>query len=269
MSTAYVFCGGGAYALPELGVVNYMIENKILNDGDFVIGTSFGAIAGSALVLNFSKDQIVNMVSTFNQQTQNTFTVLGMSWDLFRLPYRYGLRDLVNILAPYYPIGNIPNNLAVCSTEVQQMALKVFSVKDNITILQAVSASASIPFLFVPQQYRNSYYVDGGILDNVPVNHVKDYDNIVIVGYKPSIIPDSYYPVNSFIDYSMSLLNGMISKLNYYYDIETGVDLQTLSKCQVIPISGIASNMIDFSHYVANISMGYENAKQFFEKQGK
>ena len=77
--------------------------------------------------------------------------------------------------------------LFICATDLNNGKAVYFSKGELIT---AVIASASIPVLFKPVIINKIYYVDGGVLDNLPVKPIENNCNILIgsfvnpVGYE-------------------------------------------------------------------------------------
>jgi NTE family protein len=61
--------------------------------------------------------------------------------------------------------------LSVCSVDIDQGKEKVFTEGN---ILDAVMASIAVPGMFAPQVVNEHQLVDGGVMDNLPVDHVRE-----------------------------------------------------------------------------------------------
>jgi NTE family protein len=88
-----------------------------------------------------------------------------------------GLRDA---LLKYIPENTfdclrIPVTLAV--TEINKGRIEYLSQGELMTPIQA---SCSVPAVFKPVQYRGGVYVDGGILDNLPVKAIHDKCEFIV-----------------------------------------------------------------------------------------
>ncbi|MEM0157873.1 MAG: patatin-like phospholipase family protein [Thermoplasmataceae archaeon] len=266
MSNLYVFCGGGAYATPQMGVVEYMLENNILQPDDVMVGTSFGSISVACLSSKFSNGQIEALLNDFNQQVTSLWGI-GLFTSIFQFFYTYGLRNIKTVLAGYIPNVPVPSNVGICATDLSNYSRQFFDGKSAITLLDAVSASTSIPVIFTPQKINDTFYVDGGIIDNCPLDfqYEKHFDHVISIGggYVSSL--NVFVPTDSLSDYLMALLNGMISKLNYYNLNSKNLVLGHLNNVVTLSYQTLASNILDFSHWQADVQNGYESAKQFWK----
>ncbi len=73
--------------------------------------------------------------------------------------------------------------LYVTATNLLDGTLKVFHQGE---LIKPVLASVAIPGLFAPVSFQNGYYVDGGTLNNFPVDLIKKYcDQIIGVYVNP------------------------------------------------------------------------------------
>lgn len=266
MSDLYVFCGGGAYATPQMGVVEYMLENNILQQDDVMVGTSFGSISVACLSSKLSNGQIENLLNDFNQQV-TAFWGIELFEGIFHFFYTYGLKNMKTILAGYIPDVPIPSNVGICATNLSNYSRHFFDGTSAITLLDAVSASSSVPLIFTPQKIDGNFYVDGGIIDNCPLDfqYKKHFDHVISIGGGYVSSPNVFVPTDSLSDYLTALLNGMISKLNYY-NLNSKQSLsERLNNVKTLSYPILASNMLDFSHWQADVKNGYESAKQFWK----
>ncbi len=167
---ALVLGGGGARGLAHIGVIKVFEEENI--PVDIVVGTSVGAIIGSLYSAGVSIDKIENMSQS-------------IGWD-----------KLVNVSGPALVKMLIANQLL--STDRMEKYLsdnignarfenlnKTFAcvAADIITgervvlregdVSLCVRASATMPGVFEPVEYRQRFLVDGGIVDNVPCDVAK------------------------------------------------------------------------------------------------
>ncbi len=72
-------------------------------------------------------------------------------------------------LKTYFPIDNfnaLEKPLFITATNVLNGSLKIFSKGE---LIKPIIASASFPGVFTPTEIEDSYYIDGGILNNFPV----------------------------------------------------------------------------------------------------
>ncbi len=178
-----VLSGGGARGFAHLGVL------QALNDAglfpDVISGTSAGAIIGVLYADGHTPTEILKMMDG------------GSRLDFMRpaLP-REGLLQ-INGITKILKTGlrskkfnelKIP--MFVAATDLNNGRAVYFSEGD---LFDPVIASASIPVLFQPVKIGDISYVDGGVLDNLPLRPIEQLCRILIgsfvnpVGYMKKI----------------------------------------------------------------------------------
>ena len=186
MPIKHIILEGGAYlGISALGALSKLHEENFYNieNIETIYGTSIGAFIGGLLclkmkwsdlieyvigrpwhkIIHFSPEMLFNLVSkkgifdiTFFYQT---FENLFKSKDLNKNITMKELYDYSNI------------ELHVFSTKLSTFATEDISYKThpNMEFIKAIYLSSSIPFLFQPMWYKNSYFLDGGLLNNYPI----------------------------------------------------------------------------------------------------
>jgi NTE family protein len=165
-----VLSGGGARGFAHLGVIKALNEAGIYPD--IVSGTSAGALVGVLYADGYTPEEILNIMNG------------GSRLDFMRpaLP-REGLLQInavMKILKSFLRAKNfnelkIP--LYVSATDLNNGKAVYFSEGE---LIDPVIASASIPVLFQPVKINDISYVDGGVLDNLPVRPIEDQCKILI-----------------------------------------------------------------------------------------
>jgi NTE family protein len=158
-----VLSGGGARGFAHLGLLQALNDSGIFPD--IISGTSAGALAGVLYADGYAPKKILQLMNT------------GSRLDFMRpaLP-REGLLQIGGIIkilksslrAQTFEELKVP--LYVAATDLNNGRAEYFS-KGNL--LDPVIASASIPVLFQPVLINTHYYVDGGVLDNLPVKPIE------------------------------------------------------------------------------------------------
>jgi NTE family protein len=159
-----VLSGGGTKGFAHLGLLQALNEAGIYPD--IISGTSAGAIAGVLYADGYSPREILHLLNG------------GSRLDFMRpaLP-REGLLQIGGIVkilkshlrARSFEELKIP--LYVTATDLNNGVVEYFS---EGYLIDPVIASASIPVLFQPVLINDRYYVDGGVLDNLPVKPLED-----------------------------------------------------------------------------------------------
>jgi predicted acylesterase/phospholipase RssA len=157
-----VMGGGGALGIAHVGVLKALEEAHI--PVDVVGGTSMGAIFAGGVARGWSGDEIMAHVrkifaSPFALYDPTIpFSALLAGKKLDRI-----LRDLfedIDIADLWTPFFCVSTNISRAYSEVHESG----SLQD------AIRSSCSIPGLFPPHQFFEQLLVDGGLIDNLPID---------------------------------------------------------------------------------------------------
>ncbi len=174
--TGLVLSGGGTRGFAHLGVISALYEKGI--KPDVISGTSAGAIVGAFIAANKSPEEILEIFSsgTFFKYTNLHFPVDG----LLKLN---GLQEVIQNEIPYKNIEDLPVAFYIA---VSNLNKGIVEYKNKGLLDIAVLASSSIPVVFSPVEIDGEYFVDGGLLDNIPIEPIKnDCEQIVTVNINP------------------------------------------------------------------------------------
>ena len=196
--------GGGALAMSEIGVLQWFEEHHI--PVDEVAGTSMGCMVGALYstgksidqLKNAMNDQVFNSVFSFNSAYKSrsfrrredtralpngvqvglkhgvsfrnaVLTDQGLNGFLDRQFLRYDDRTDFNTL---------PIPLRCIATDLTDAKVVTFA---RGSLPDAVRASVSLPAVYAPFQLNGHDLVDGGVLDNLPTETVKEMEADVIL----------------------------------------------------------------------------------------
>jgi NTE family protein len=169
--TGLVLSGGGARGFAHLGLIQALNDAGIFPD--IVSGTSAGALVGVLYADGYTPKEILQLMNH------------GSRLDFMRpaMP-REGLLQIsgiskilkANLRAKTFNELKIP--LFVTATDINNGKPVYFSEGE---LIDPVIASASIPVLFQPVKINDISYVDGGVLDNLPVYPIEN-DCRVLIG---------------------------------------------------------------------------------------
>ena len=195
-----VFSGGGIKGISFAGVIEELHKLNIIysETGEFklkgIAGTSAGSIIASLLAVGYTPQELIDVMSNIDYEKivddklgylRDTYNFLE-DWGI--CPGNYAqdlLGDLINKKTgnPDYTIEQLYNDkkikLVIVTTDANySKSIYLYAgnpIKEysNIPIRLAVRMSIGIPFVFEPYHYNDSYFVDGGVLDNYPL-HVFD-----------------------------------------------------------------------------------------------
>ncbi len=174
--------GGGAKGFAHLGIFKLMEECNLRPD--IIVGTSAGALMGVLYADGYTADEIKNMFSgrEFSEFAQLQLPKSGL-FDSKR--FRHFLKR--HLRAKTFEELKVP--LVVMATDLDHGAAHEFRTG---SIVEAVTASCSIPIIFSPVVINGVHYVDGGLFQNFPVSVIrKECKRIIGVNVSP-LIPQKY-----------------------------------------------------------------------------
>ena len=171
----YVLSGGGARGIAHLGVIKALEEEGVRPSG--ISGTSAGAIVGALYSYGHPPLKILEII----KKTKLLFAVRP-SLSFTGLLKMDALKD---VLKEYLPISFEPLKipLTVSATDLRKGSTTYFSSGE---LIEPILASACIPVIFKPVTIKGTEYIDGGILNNLPVEPLLNkYDKIIGVHTNP------------------------------------------------------------------------------------
>jgi NTE family protein len=172
MTTAFVLGGGGVLGAVEVGMLRALFERGI--SPDLVLGTSIGALNGAMVARQPELGVIEKLTELWRgagEQTQvygdsplrtvrravSTGTHLWSSKPLHQaLVEEFG--DLT--------FEELPVRFQVCAASIERAAEHWF---DSGPLVDAVVASAAVPGLLPPAKVGDEHYLDGGIVNSIPL----------------------------------------------------------------------------------------------------
>lgn len=180
MKTGLVLSGGGARGVAHIGVIKALLEMGVTID--MVSGTSAGSIVGALFAKGLAPDEIFNAISGLS-----IFRSVRPAWTWSGLLTMEGLRVVLNKHLPEHKFSDLKIPLTVAATEVRLGQIQYFSDGE---LIPAIVCSCSIPAIFNPVAFNNHLYVDGGLLDNLPVRPIKDKCDFIIGSHCNHIGPE-------------------------------------------------------------------------------
>jgi len=173
--------GGAAKGFAHIGVIKILEQHGI--KPDIITGTSAGSIIGSFYASGMNSIQLQQKAMDLESNGLMDFT---LSTDGFIKGE--ALQNFINRSVNYKPIQGLKIPLGIVATNKDTGATAVFRSGNTG---QAVRASASVPNIFQPVKIGNSYYVDGGLTQPVPVSAAKKMGADIVIAVDISARPKS------------------------------------------------------------------------------
>ena len=165
-----VLSGGGARGFAHLGVIQALNEAGIFPD--VICGTSAGAIVGVLYADGYSPKEILKL--TYSTSMLRYMRPIVPRDGLLQIS---GVSKILkdSLRAKTFEELKIP--LFVTATDLNNGRVDYFSSGE---LLNVIIASSSIPVLFKPVVIDNKHYVDGGVLDNLPIKPIEKNCRFII-----------------------------------------------------------------------------------------
>lgn len=175
----FVFGGGGVRGITFAGVID---EWQQLTNYDFkthlkgAAGTSIGALYAAGLVSGLSPKQMLAMASITNlidlvaMDLTNLWTHWGFDTgtNLVQWIDRH-LGDRKKTFQQLYDETQKTLCIAVSNLNESRCEYISHETYPNMPVAEGVAMSMALPPVFAPRTWQNKTYVDGGLMDNYPI----------------------------------------------------------------------------------------------------
>jgi NTE family protein len=199
-----VLSGGGAKGLAHIGVLKEIEKAGIKID--YIGGTSMGAIVGGLYACGYTANELDSIFSnldsdaiiqdiiprgnkTFYEKNNDEVYALSLPFQKLRVTVPKGFSkglynyNLFNKLTHNYRHVRDFNQLKIpflcIATDVETGKEVVFR---EGSLPLCLAASGAFPSLFSPVEIDGHYYIDGGVVNNYPIEEVKRMGADIIIG---------------------------------------------------------------------------------------
>ncbi len=244
-TVAVVLAGGGAKGVAHVAALKAIEEAGI--PIDLVVGTSIGSIIGAFYCTGYSPDTLKQIIQgtdwikliTDNPDYKIKKTLSGKKDDesyvlrylldpsrKFSTTRKGGLlggtnvmqffREITRFLPDTLDFEDMPVPFACIGTEAINGSKKVFT---NGNLATCIRASMAIPTAFTPVTIDSVVYVDGGVVDNYPVDVARELGADIVIGIDLVVQLTDEQLTNSAIDILMNCID-LYSREQYKRNIE-------------------------------------------------
>lgn len=168
---AFVLGGGGHNGAAEVGMLHALLERSILPD--LIVGTSVGALNGAAVAAEPSLDTVAQLREAWMRLNGEAIfggSIFAGAVNLFRsrthLHDNAGLRSLIETLLPAR-FEDLAVPFQCVAASIERAAEHWFSEGG---LAEAILASTAVPGVLPPVRIGGEHYVDGGIVNSIPVS---------------------------------------------------------------------------------------------------
>lgn len=275
MKLGLALSGGGIRGIAHAGVLAALEENNI--KVDIIGGTSSGSLVATLYAMGYSPIEIykafkensnkiiktshmpiLSGIGKYLKNKKITLTGLRSGESLEEVYNKMAKEKGINSLKQIEMPLVIPSvDLISCKEYIFTNIIPNTENKEqyitDITIGKAVRASSSFSAVFSPCVYKKYAFIDGGALDNTPVNEVKKQgaDKVIAVTFRSDPITEE----SNIMDIVMKTIDIMGSKiseesleisdfvLNIVTDKTGLLDTQKLDECYNYGYQSVIQNL--------------------------
>ena len=189
-NVALVLSGGGAKGIAHIGVIEELEKRGYTITS--IAGTSMGAVVGGIYAMGKMEDY-KNWMYTLDKVKVFQLIDLTFSMQGFIKGHK-----VLNKIKEFVPDANIEDlQIAYTATAVDILNRKEI-VFDKGSVFEAIRASIAIPTVLTPVKYGEKLLVDGGVLNNIPISHVKRQPNdlLVVVNVNADVPVENPFPTH-------------------------------------------------------------------------
>lgn len=242
--------GGGALGYAHIGFLQAMKEYKF--DVDVVSGTSMGSIIGALYSAGYSPMEILELV---DKENMNKFlNVVKLNSRFYKGFFNH--EKLSNVLSrtiPHNDFSKLNKKFYCCVTDFNQATYKF--VGEGNLLKEYVMASASIPIVYEPMEVEGEQYIDGGVMQNLPVEPLINEKCDLIIGVDVISLPKRK---------EIKGLGRIMSRTIALYIM--GNTKIWADKCDYVIKPNLENyTILDFDKAQELFDIGYEAGKLFFQ----
>ncbi len=247
-----VLSGGGARGFGHIGVIEVLIERGFHIHS--IAGTSMGALIGGLYAMGKLEDF----------KTWVTHMGKLQALDLIDLSIRRrGLlkgNRVFRKMKALFPTVNIEDLEIGFSAIATQLYAKKSVCINKGDIYDAIRASVAIPTIFSPVEIDGDVYVDGGVLNNIPIEYArrKKKDLLIVVDVNAFIEYEG--AKNSAVDLGSSI-NVLSHSLSLLIEANARNSLTAFPPDILIQLSRESCSMHDFFKVKQQIEYGRQCAE--------
>ena len=165
---------GAAKGLAHIGVLKVLVANHI--SVDFIAGSSMGALIGALYASGLSIERMEDIACNTDWNLTAKMFTPTLPWA--GLVEGNRIRQFFRTLIGDKNFDDIKLPFAAVTTDVQTGEEIVI---ENGSLIEAVRASISIPGVFTPVRHQNRFLVDGGVVNPIPVDVVRNMGADIVI----------------------------------------------------------------------------------------
>lgn len=240
-SFGLTLAAGGAKGYIHIGILKKLEEENIIPN--YISGSSIGALIGGMYALGYTIKEIEDFAIKYNKK--------------YLLEYTIPSKSLIKTDKIHTLLKEIFNNKTFDDCKIKLYIAKTNLTKEDVeyvdsgTLYDAILASISIPGIFPSIHENDNIYVDGGVLDPIPIKPLKNKADI-------NLAVKFYYDYKSPINRTPEIINILFKTLSASQNYITKSIIEREKPDILIDCKESKKiNVLDFKNQEQLIELGY------------
>ncbi|NVK86826.1 MAG: patatin-like phospholipase family protein [Gammaproteobacteria bacterium] len=275
-----VLSGGGARGAAHIGVLKEIERQQI--QVDYIAGTSMGAVVGALYASGYSVSEIETILNTIDWEqafddevARNQFSYrrkvdsrrflsnvqIGLDHEGFKLPAGIVSGQTIGLILNRHlaKVSHV-DNFDQLNIPFRAVATDLVTGNEVIlsrgSLVEAITASMSIPGVLIPIEKDQQLLVDGGIANNLPISVVREMGADIVIAIDISTPLYQRSQISDVVDVA-DQLSSLLTRKNTERQIAT----LTTSDVLIVPdLTDIAT--MDFARVNDAVTRGEAAARE-------
>ena len=263
MRLGLALSGGGIRGAVHIGVLKAFEENNIKID--IIGGTSSGSLVAALYAMGYSPIHIYELFKRYGKKITNVGTssiingvggyIVNKKFNISGISDGKAIEELYNEFASrknIFKMSDIKMPIVIPAIDIGDGKEYVFTNKKSkksnkiydkyitdIPIGSAVRASSSFPGVFCPYEYKKHIFLDGGTINNIPVDEVfaQGADRVITVKFEPIKINNQSNVMDIILRtidiMGNKIIENEVKKSDYILEIPTDDEMGFLDSNQI------------------------------------
>jgi len=261
-----VLGGGAARGFAHVGIYRALVESGV--SVDWVGGSSIGAVFAASIALGWDPDKVeeIARAAFVDENPLGDFTLPVVSLlagkRLKRLTARYFAPDIEDLPIPFFCV----------SSNLSQARM---TVHERGPLASAIRASVALPGVLPPAVDADHLVIDGGILNNLPVDVMRDRPVGKVIAVDLSVqkeytldyseVPSAFRVLRSWLPFTGKIrVPNIITLMLKATEVASLVHARNVSAQADLVLKPPVGRfgILETTAFDAIVAVGYEHAKQ-------
>jgi len=265
MKIGLVLGGGGARGFAHIGVLKSLEKRGL--EPVAIAGCSMGGLVGAMVAAGYDSKRMLEIVTEIKP-----WKLLDMG----KMGALIGGSGMAHAMGEYLPdtFEELKIPLAVTAVDLQEGKLAVFT---EGPLQPALRGTSSIPGIISPEKHGDRYLIDGGLLNNLPVDVIRSLTNAPVLAVDVAAPVNRHVPLDeSIMERAKDIIKGKKRPLTFElfmkaFDIPSAMLTETrlaLNPPEVLVRPRLDPDLKteDFKRYPEAVEAGFEATEAALDK---